>query len=69
MAGYKTGRERTVVPSSQVEGRASRICINLRSETHDLLRAIARQEGRSLSNLCAHLLEQMLDQCEPFSEL
>ena len=68
MAGSRSERERTVVPSSQVEGRASRICINLRSETHELLRAIAQKEGRSLSNLCAHLLEQMLDQREPFSE-
>jgi len=48
--------------SIPTERRAARICINLREDTHDDLRAIAQEEGRSLSNLCAHLLEQMLEQ-------
>ncbi len=48
--------------SIPTERRAARVCINLREDTHDDLRAIALEEGRSLSNLCAHLLEQMLEQ-------
>jgi len=52
-------------PESEDSGRRdARVCINLHSETHESLRAIALREGRSLSNLCAHLLEQMLEQLQ-----
>ncbi|WP_371820669.1 hypothetical protein [Synechococcus sp. A10-1-5-1] len=42
--------------------RTARVCVSVSSNTHEKLRAIAAEEGRSLSNLCAHLLEQALEE-------
>jgi predicted DNA-binding protein len=44
------------VPAS----RSNRISINLTPELHAQLRTLASQEGRSISNLCAHLIEASL---------
>lgn len=38
-------------------GRNSRISITLRADLHDELLVLCQQEGRSLSNLCARLIE------------
>ena len=42
------------------KSRASRISVSLRDGTVERLQQLAQQEGRSLSNLCAHLLEQAI---------
>ena len=44
------------VPAS----RSSRISINLTPELHAQLRVWASTEGRSVSNLCVHLIETSL---------
>lgn len=40
--------------------RSSRISINLTPELHAQLRVWASTEGRSVSNLCVHLIEASL---------
>lgn len=49
------------VEASMSGARTARVCVSVSSNTHEKLRAIAAEEGRSLSNLCAHLLEQALE--------
>ena len=41
-------------------GRANRISVTLRDGTLDELQLLAEQQGRSLSNLCARLIEGAL---------
>lgn len=45
---------------SRSRGRATRVSVSLNDDTLDLLQTLAAQESRSLSNLCARLIESAL---------
>lgn len=51
-------------PEARGQGRATRISISLGDVMVQRLQDLAQREGRSLSNLCARLLENALDQHE-----
>lgn len=44
----------------RVRGRSNRISVSLSDGTLDTLQQLAEQQGRSLSNLCARLIERAL---------
>ena len=45
---------------SRSKGRTNRISVNLNDATLEMLQKLAEQESRSLSNLCARLIESAL---------
>ena len=47
-------------PAARVRGRASRISVSLHHDLFGKLEKLAAEEGRSLSNLCARLIETAL---------
>ena len=48
------------VSLSRAKGRANRVSVSLSDETLVAVQELAEQEGRSLSNLCARLIEGAL---------
>lgn len=48
-------------PDPRGRGRSSRISVSLHDSLFRQLEALAQAEGRSLSNLCARLIETALD--------
>ena len=53
------------VSLSRAKGRANRVSVSLSDETLVAVQELAEQEGRSLSNLCARLLERSVADGEP----
>jgi len=49
-------------PPGRGRGRANRISVSLHDAMFERLQELSQQEGRSLSNLCAYLLEMALQQ-------
>ena len=47
-------------PQARTRGRATRISVSLSDGTLDALQRLAAKENRSLSNLCARLIEHAL---------
>jgi metal-responsive CopG/Arc/MetJ family transcriptional regulator len=47
-------------PPARGQGRANRISVSLHDAMFERLQELSLQEGRSLSNLCAYLLELAL---------
>ena len=47
-------------PQARTRGRATRISVSLSDGTLDALQRLAAKENRSLSNLCARLIERAL---------
>ena len=47
-------------PEARIRGRATRISVSLSDGTLDALQRLAAKENRSLSNLCARLIERAL---------
>ena len=47
-------------PAARARGRASRISVSLHDALFRELENLAAEEGRSLSNLCARLIETAL---------
>ena len=50
------------VSLSRAKGRANRVSVSLSDETLVAVQELAEQEGRSLSNLCARLIEGAMRQ-------
>lgn len=46
----------------QARKRPLRVSVSLRPTVYERLQDLSVDEGRSLSNLCAHLIEQALNQ-------
>lgn len=51
-------------PDPRALGRASRISVSLAEPLLERLQELAEREGRSLSNLCARLLEHAIEHYE-----
>lgn len=49
-------------PLARGRGRANRISVSLHDAMFERLQELSLKEGRSLSNLCAYLLEVALQQ-------
>ena len=47
-------------PPARGQGRANRISVSLHDAMFERLQELSQREGRSLSNLCAYLLEVAL---------
>jgi len=48
--------------SGRGRGRANRVSVSLHDAMFERLQELSEREGRSLSNLCAYLLELALEQ-------
>ena len=51
-------------PATRAQGRSNRISVSLGDSLVERLQDLAEQEGRSLSNLCARLIEQAIEHYE-----
>lgn len=51
-------------PAARGQGRGNRISVSLGDVMFERLQQLAEREGRSLSNLCAHLLEHAITHYE-----